>query len=141
MKIVDGSKVFIKNKKLNKYLFFLRDNKSGIPNPNMWGALGGGIEKGETPIQALKREIAEESNIVIYDIKYLGSNKVEHFVKDTKHVITGYYFTALTDFELDEIELFEGQRLDFFTLEEAKKMKNIAPPILRAIDLYEKKLN
>ena len=69
MKVSDGAKVFIKNKKLGKYLFVLRDDKLGIPNPNCWGLLGGGINLGEEPLQALKREIKEEVNIELYEIE------------------------------------------------------------------------
>jgi 8-oxo-dGTP diphosphatase len=63
MQISSGSKIFIKNKKTGRFLFILRDDIETIPYPNCWSIVGGGIEKGETPIEALKREIEEEINI------------------------------------------------------------------------------
>ena len=69
MKLKDGAKAFIKNKKLDKYLFVLRDDKPNIPNPNCWALIGGGIEKGEEPIEALKREVKEEIGIELSDRK------------------------------------------------------------------------
>ena len=80
MKIKDGAKVFIKNNQLGKYLFFLRDNKLTIPNPNTYGLLGGGVEVGETALEALKREIKEESNIEIYNIEELGEKIFNHII-------------------------------------------------------------
>ena len=61
--ITDGFKILIKNETLNKYIFILSDNKPDIPAPNTWEITGGGIEPGETPTEALKREIKEELGI------------------------------------------------------------------------------
>ena len=44
-------------------LLYLRDNKPGIPFPNYWDLIGGHVEEGETPDQALVREVKEELNI------------------------------------------------------------------------------
>ena len=57
MSVKDCSKIFIRSKKTGKFLFFLRDNKPDIPHPNKWDLLGGGMEEGETPQQAVEREI------------------------------------------------------------------------------------
>ena len=45
----------------------LRDDGNGkvIPYPNMWNFLGGGVEAGETHIEAAVREIEEETRITI----------------------------------------------------------------------------
>lgn len=144
MNIKDGAKVFIKNKKLGKYLFPLRDNKPTILNPNMYGLLGGGIEKNEKPIEALKREIQEESNIDIYNIEELGNKIVTHiFIKDGYEQPTKgklFIFLAQTDAALNEIKLYEGQRLEYFTIEEALNQSKLAPAIREAIDEYKEKL-
>ena len=86
-----GAKIFIKNKKLNKYLFFLRDNKFDIVNPNMWSTLGGGIEINESPEEALKREIKEESNIKIYNIQLIGEQKSTNIIRDKNKKITAVF--------------------------------------------------
>lgn len=44
--------------------------------PGSWQVMGGTIEVGETPEQALMREVDEEVNIEIDNIKYLGAQKV-----------------------------------------------------------------
>ncbi|MFA6227462.1 MAG: NUDIX domain-containing protein [Candidatus Paceibacterota bacterium] len=53
-------------------LLQLRDNKSAIPYPNTWGTFGGQIEKGETPKEAIIREIKEELGYTLLDPEYLG---------------------------------------------------------------------
>lgn len=47
-----------------RYLMQLRDDKPGILHPGAWGMFGGGIEPGETPEQAVQRELAEEIGLV-----------------------------------------------------------------------------
>jgi 8-oxo-dGTP diphosphatase len=140
MDIKDGAKVFIKNEKLGKYLFFLRDNKPTIPNPNMYGLLGGGIEVGEEPIEALEREMQEESNIDIHDIQELGNKTVTHMIRDGKGEQTAvakiYFFLAQTEATLKDAELHEGQKLEYFTIEEALTLDNLSPAIREAINEY-----
>jgi len=136
-----GAKIFIKNKKLNKYLFFLRDNKFDIVNPNMWSTLGGGIEINESPEEALKREIKEESNIKIYNIQLIGEQKSTNIIRDkNKKIIKNkqFIFLADTDNKLNELTLNEGQKLGYFTLKKIKSMPNVAPAVIEAIDIYKK---
>lgn len=55
---------------------------------NHWGTFGGGIDEGETPEEALRRELREE-------LGYEVSNPVKLFeqvlAKDTKHVYAELY--------------------------------------------------
>lgn len=46
------------------------DNKIAIATDGTWFFLGGGLEKGETELEALKRELLEESGYSIKDIKF-----------------------------------------------------------------------
>jgi 8-oxo-dGTP pyrophosphatase MutT (NUDIX family) len=145
MIVKNGVKIFVKNPKIGKYLFSLRDNKSTILNPDTWSLFGGGIDDGESPLDAIKREVKEETNITIYAIRELGNMTVTQISKknggkeDIKNNVS--FFLAKTDATLDEAELYEGQRLEYFTIEEVKELDNLALPIREAINEYEKLLN
>ncbi len=43
-----------------RYLMQHRDEKPGIFFPGWWGCFGGAVEPGETPEEAIRRELAEE---------------------------------------------------------------------------------
>lgn len=48
-----------------RILLQLRNDKPTIPFPNRWGTFGGQIEIGESPIDAITREILEELSYVL----------------------------------------------------------------------------
>jgi 8-oxo-dGTP diphosphatase len=110
-----GAKAFvIYNKKL---LLILRDNKPDIPSPNKWGLPGGAVEKNETILEAIERELQEEINIIPKNIIYLGKQICEDGSKVFR------YFTKITKREFQNIKLGdEGQKLEFFSLDEIKQL-------------------
>lgn len=110
-----GAKAFvIYNKKL---LLILRDNKPDIPSPNKWSLPGGAIEKNETILETIKRELQEEINIIPKNIIYLG----EQNYKDGSKVFR--YSAKLTKNEFQNIKLGdEGQKLEFFSLDEIRQL-------------------
>ena len=59
-------------KKKNEYLMLHRNKKENDINEGKWIGVGGHLEKNEKPIDALYREVKEETNLDILDYKYLG---------------------------------------------------------------------
>jgi len=99
-----------------KVLLMLRDDIPTITYPNHWGFIGGHIEPGETPRKAVKREIMEE---LCFNIKKFLFFKLYHF----KDIESSYVFYTKGNYKLNDFQLQEGQKINFFSKEESKKIK------------------
>ncbi len=100
----------------NEVLLLLRDNKIDIPFPNLWDIPGGKVEDGESPEQAVRREMMEEMSI-----KNLG--QINLFKILTSENITDNIFWKILNLNLEEIDLKEGQRIEYFNLERIRTTK------------------
>ena len=100
----------------NEVLLLLRDDTVDIPFPNMWDIPGGKVEDNETPIEAIRREMMEEMSI-----KDLGEIQLFKIIKSEN--ITDYIFWKRLDLITSEIDLQEGQRVEYFNLERIRKTK------------------
>ena len=109
-----GAGIFLYNKE-KKILLQHRDDDAPV-EPSKWGVFGGGMEKGETPLEAVKRECFEE----------LGYN-----LKDPKLIYEGIYKECYIYLYIEaynpakKLILGEGQDMRWFSLEEAKKLNYI----------------
>lgn len=112
MKIIAA--IILENER-GEFLFYLRDNKPGIPFPRHWDLFGGHVEEGETPEEALVREVKEEIN---YDLKdYTFFRKYECPEGDVYPNIK-YIFSGSINLPVSEITLLEGERVRYFTRDE-----------------------
>ena len=100
-------------------LMQLRDDIPSIYYPNHWCIPGGGLENGEKPVDAAKRELLEETAYM--------SNKPRLFSSDIYTLTDGkkhrqYIFCEKYDGK-QEIKCLEGQKVEFKTIEEIKTLK------------------
>jgi 8-oxo-dGTP diphosphatase len=103
-----------------EFLLALRDNKPSIPFPSHWDLIGGHVEPGETPEEALIREVKEELDIDIRD--YTFYKKFECLTGDAFENIK-YIYTGRINIPIEEITLLEGERAQYFTREEIPDLK------------------
>jgi 8-oxo-dGTP diphosphatase len=111
--------IILENDK-GEFLLALRDNKSWIPFPNHWDLIGGHVEEGETPGEALVREVKEELDIDIRD--YTFFKKYECLTCDAYENIK-YIYTGKINLPIGEITLLEGERAQYFSREEVPGLK------------------
>jgi len=100
----------------NKIFIFLqkRDGNAKIL-PNCFSFFGGGIEKNESPEDALKREIKEELNLSLKNYQILG---IYHPTLNEPTLLNVYFTKVKNNFE-DEITINEGEYGKFFSKKEA----------------------
>ena len=107
-----GSSIIFINDQ-GQILLFLRDNKFDLPYPNMWDVPGGHVEAGESPEKCIIREMKEEMDLVLDEFELFSKIEFEDRIE--------YTFWARADLDIDEIQLTEGQKLKWFTRNEAKQ--------------------
>lgn len=123
-KIKKVAHIILKNG--SKFLFQLRDNKKSIPFPGYWGLIGGSIEKKESPLEAITREIKEEVDCEVSNIVFL--NTIPHYSRKYKRFCEIYLFRGDVSKKISQINLYEGQKLGYFSFHQLKDAK-IVPDI------------
>jgi 8-oxo-dGTP diphosphatase len=91
-----------------KLLIYLRDDKPDIPFPNSWDFFGGHVEDGETPEQALVREVKEELGVVLRNWEFVRRYDC---AEGDAYPNIKYIYRANIDKRPAELVLSEGQRL------------------------------
>jgi 8-oxo-dGTP pyrophosphatase MutT (NUDIX family) len=110
-----------------RYLMQLRDDIPRIFYPGHWGCFGGAVGPGESPLQALCRELAEELEMPAptadefvtfdFDLSKLGQ----------KLCYRTYYEFKLTGVEISRFVLHEGSEMRLFEANQLFDCANVAP--------------
>ena len=98
-----------------EFLFALRDDKSWIPFPGHWDLIGGHVEEGETPEEALVREYREELGLELKEYKFF---KIFECRTGDAYENIKFIYTGRINVPIERITLLEGQRAQYFRRDE-----------------------
>jgi len=115
----------------NKILLLKRGEKAPWMS-SKWSLVGGGIEKGETPQQAVEREIEEETGLEVK--KFTKSFTIERHADSIEHIFACRYNGEPTDITLDK----ENSNYGWYDTSEMEYL-DIVPHLIEYITLVFKK--
>lgn len=131
-----SANILILNSK-NKFLLQKRDNNKNIKSPDHWCLFGGKIKERERPMQCIVREVKEELNLKINNLKFL--TKITYSYKNkNKNNFKFFYFKILNYNQIKKMTLLEGQKMKFFRYQDIVKIKKVIPWDFYAILYYFK---
>lgn len=113
-----------------------RDDKPEIWYPGYWGCFGGGIDPDETPAEALVREVREELSIGLESFSYFMTISFAVEGVTSKALPRFYFVSHLSERQLAELVLGEGQEYRGFPGDRSLRDLRIAPYDAFAIDLF-----
>lgn len=101
-------------------LLQLRDHRAGMLWPGHWTIPGGHVEAGESPDDAIRREMIEEMELGDLSLRLWTTFDAPR--GDPPFVCAEHIYTGRLDVPAASIRLHEGQRVQFFEAEQIDGM-------------------
>jgi 8-oxo-dGTP diphosphatase len=111
-----------------RLLLHLREDRPGVVHPGCWAGFGGGLESGETPLEAVKREMREETGVEVDDPIYLV-DVVDH--EGNGRLVSLFYVVG--GIEQGDIVLTEGDGIGVHAIEDLAELR-MTPFVSRVIE-------
>ncbi|MDD3645925.1 MAG: NUDIX hydrolase [Candidatus Gracilibacteria bacterium] len=118
----------------NKNQILLQERGDYSKHGEDWGFFGGGIEKGETALDAFYREAKEELGLDMddFEVEYLGEFRFDLIDR----IAYRNLFIIKTDMREVDFTVYEGVGAKYFSIEKARTLK-FPSPVDGVIDIYE----
>lgn len=124
-----------------RILMQLRDDRPDIWYPNHWGLFGGGVEAGESPEEALCRELYEELELVKQPGKLFAKFDFDLSPIGLGKAYRSYYVIQIDAKDPDRIKLHEGREAKFFEAYQIFSEIDVTPYDAFALKFYLDKTN
>ena len=118
------------------YLMQLRDSRPDIWYPGCWGLFGGGVDPGETPIEALKRELREELELEIESAEFFARIDFNIAGLRLPRFYRNFYIVPIDRAIEARLVLHEGVAKRLFHKDEIFRQPNVTPYDAFALFLY-----
>ena len=119
------------------YLMQRRPNSKTVGAAGLIGLFGGTIEQGETPIEAVCRELGEETSLELSpeDFSYLGHVSVTAYKADQPLAVEAEVF--LTEVPTNcEVVALEGELIDMSRDEARARVAELSPATVAAFEQF-----
>jgi 8-oxo-dGTP pyrophosphatase MutT (NUDIX family) len=98
-----------------RYIMQLRDTKPHIFYPGHWGLFGGAVDEGETEVEALKRELAEELEFEAIELDRFVCLDFDLSAIGAGRVFRAVYVVPVSEREFGAFKLREGRAFEALT--------------------------
>lgn len=100
--------------------------------PGLLGLFGGHVEDGETPEQAMRRELAEETSIDVDSLAITGGQ--EMFVPASAGFeLDRNFYVYESAIASDRFQVFEGAGAETYTVDEVLARDDVSETVIKAI--------
>ena len=110
-----------------RFVMQQRDDIQGIFYPGYWGLFGGAIEAGETPEQALVREVREELAYEVNSARYFTKTTFDFDFARLGRLDRFFFLVDMPVEALPGLKLGEGRAFGAFTADEILAEPRIVP--------------